>query len=48
MFREFIFAITLIVIFSVGIGILFIRTILEMIELVIFSNKEDEKVPDVK
>ncbi|MDD3147883.1 MAG: hypothetical protein PHD82_11310 [Candidatus Riflebacteria bacterium] len=41
MFRELTIAVALTVIFSIGVGVLFIRTLIEMVEL--FFNGEVEK-----
>lgn len=42
MLREFGIAIVLTLVFSIGVGILFIRTIMEMIELIFNSEKEEK------
>ena len=42
MLREFGIAIVLTVVFSIGVGVLFVKTLMEMIEL-IFSGEKDEK-----
>lgn len=41
MFKELTIAVALTVIFSIGVGVLFIRTLIEMVEL--FFNGEVEK-----
>lgn len=46
MFKELTIAVTLTIIFSFGVGILFIRTIAEMFELILnkeIENKENHK-----
>ena len=42
MFKELSMAITLTIIFSVGVGVLFVRTLIEMVEL-FFNGEETTK-----
>lgn len=42
MFKELSMAITLTLIFSIGVGVLFVRTLIEMVEL-FFNGEENTK-----
>ena len=44
MFKELSMAITLTLIFSVGVGVLFVRTLIEMVEL-LFNGEVESKEP---
>lgn len=44
MFKELTIAVALTIIFSVGVGVLFIRTLVEMVEL-FFNGEVDKKEP---
>ncbi len=44
MFKELTIAVALTVIFSIGVGVLFIRTLVEMVEL-FFSGEVEKKEP---
>ena len=43
MWRDFIMAVLLTVVFSVGVGVMFVRTILEMFDLMLQNRESLEK-----
>lgn len=45
MIKEMFFAVTLTLIFSVGVGVLFVRTVAELLEIFLGRNPDSEAVP---
>ncbi|RCK81759.1 MAG: hypothetical protein OZSIB_0893 [Candidatus Ozemobacter sibiricus] len=45
MIKEMLFAVTLILVFSVGVGVLFVRTMAELLEILFGTAHEPSAVP---